>query len=78
LTSALRKYAHKDGVRAVNRLGRQTAARTSIVAAHAAALNVPIVSWAAADPVGMGWAQAMARPGGMITGVFLVILQMRP
>jgi putative ABC transport system substrate-binding protein len=49
-----------------------TAASTSIQAAHVAAPNVPIVSWAAADPVGMGWAQTMARPGGMITGVFLV------
>src|SRR5262245_59832848 len=49
-----------------------TSNTTAIRAAHAAAPTVPIVSWAAADPVAMGWAQSMARPGGMITGLFLV------
>jgi putative ABC transport system substrate-binding protein len=42
----------------------------TIRAIHNAAPTVPIVSWAAADPVNMGWAQTLARPGGMITGVF--------
>jgi putative tryptophan/tyrosine transport system substrate-binding protein len=42
----------------------------TIRAVHNAAPNLPIVSWAAADPVNMGWAQTLARPGGMITGVF--------
>src|SRR6516162_3384730 len=50
-----------------------TATTTAIRAVHAAAPNVPIVSWVAADPVMMGWAQSMARPGGMITGIFQII-----
>jgi putative ABC transport system substrate-binding protein len=44
----------------------------TIQAAHNAAPHLPIVSWAAADPVMMGWAQTLARPGGMITGLFIV------
>jgi len=50
-----------------------TSGTTAIRAAHAAAPNVPIVSMAAADPVMMGWAQSLARPGGMITGLFLIV-----
>ena len=49
-----------------------TSSTTAVRAAHSAAPTVPIVSWAAADPVIMGWAQSLARPGGMITGLFLV------
>jgi putative ABC transport system substrate-binding protein len=49
-----------------------TAGTTTIRAAHDAAPNVPIVAWAGADPVTMGWAQTLTRPGGMITGVFEV------
>ena len=49
-----------------------TTSTTAIRAAHDAAPNVPIVSWASADPVLMGWAQTLARPGGMITGVYAV------
>src|SRR5262245_15714104 len=49
-----------------------TSSSAAVRAAHAAAPTVPIVSWAAADPAAMGWAQSMARPGGMITGLFLV------
>jgi putative ABC transport system substrate-binding protein len=49
-----------------------TSSTTAIRAAHDAAPNVPIVSWAAAHPVIMGWAQTLAKPGGMITGVFQV------
>jgi len=48
-----------------------TAGTTSIQAAHDAAPNDPIVAWAGTDPVTMGWSQTLARPGGMITGVFL-------
>jgi putative tryptophan/tyrosine transport system substrate-binding protein len=48
-----------------------TASTTAIRAAHDAAPNVPIVSWASANAVFMGWAQTWARPGGMITGVFI-------
>jgi putative ABC transport system substrate-binding protein len=47
-----------------------THSTTAIRAAHDAAPNVPIVSWASGNPVAMGWAQTLARPGGMITGVF--------
>ena len=43
---------------------------TAIVAAHDAVPNVPIVSWAGPNPLTLGWAQTLARPGGMITGVF--------
>jgi putative ABC transport system substrate-binding protein len=43
---------------------------TAIRAAHDAAPNVPIVSWLSGNPVAMGWAQTLARPGGMIAGVF--------
>jgi putative tryptophan/tyrosine transport system substrate-binding protein len=49
-----------------------TASTTAITAAHSAAPTVPIVSRSAFDPVWMGWAQTLARPGGMITGVFQV------
>jgi putative ABC transport system substrate-binding protein len=48
-----------------------TAGTPAIVAAHDAAPNIPIVAWAGTDPVTMGWSQTLARPGGMITGVFL-------
>jgi putative ABC transport system substrate-binding protein len=44
---------------------------TTIRALHDAAPNVPIVSWVAGDPIMMGWAQTLARPGGMITGLFV-------
>jgi putative ABC transport system substrate-binding protein len=47
-----------------------TAGTTTIRSVHDAAPNVPIVSWGGADPLIMGWAQSLARPGGMITGVF--------
>src|SRR5262249_48897767 len=43
-----------------------------IQAAHNAAPNVPIVSWAGPDPVMMGWARSLAKPGGMITGLFFI------
>jgi putative tryptophan/tyrosine transport system substrate-binding protein len=48
-----------------------TASTTAIRAAHAAVPTVPIVSWGSGDPVAVGWAQSLARPGGMITGLFL-------
>jgi putative ABC transport system substrate-binding protein len=47
-----------------------TAGGTAIQAVHKATLNVPVVSWVSPDPVMMGWAQNLARPGGMITGLF--------
>ena len=49
-----------------------TAGTTAVQAAHAAAPTVPIVSRASGDPVAMGWAQSLARPGGMITGMSIM------
>lgn len=41
-------------------------------AAHRAAANVPIVAYDfETDPVAEGYAQSIARPGGLVTGVFL-------
>src|SRR5262249_37779130 len=48
-----------------------TGGTTSIRAIHQAVPNVAIVSLASGDPIMMGWAQTLARPGGMITGLFL-------
>ena len=47
-----------------------TAGGASIEAAHKAAPSVPIVSWIGPEPMGMGWAKSLAKPGGMITGIF--------
>src|SRR5215469_18445139 len=33
--------------------------------------SIPMVLPGASDPVGVGWAQSLARPGGNLTGVFL-------
>ncbi len=49
-----------------------TSSTTAISAAHKVAPTIPIVSWASADPVAHGWAQSLARPGGMITGMSLM------
>src|SRR5262245_3566938 len=49
-----------------------TAGTTAIRAAHNAAPTTPIVSSGSADPVAMGWAQSLARPGGMITGMSIM------
>ena len=40
----------------------------SIHAARAATTTIPIVAIGGADPVGEGWAQSLARPGGNTTG----------
>jgi putative ABC transport system substrate-binding protein len=47
-----------------------TVGTAAIRAAHDAVPNVPIVAWAGADPVYMGWAHTLAKPGGMITGMY--------
>ena len=49
-----------------------TGGTTAIRAAHNAAPTTPIVSSGSADPVAMGWAQTLARPGGMITGMSIM------
>jgi putative ABC transport system substrate-binding protein len=46
-----------------------TSGTTSVRAAHAAAPTVPIVMAGSADPVVMGFAQSLRRPGGKITGI---------
>jgi putative ABC transport system substrate-binding protein len=47
-----------------------TSGGAAIAAAHKAAPSVPIVSLIGPEPVDMGWAKSLAKPGGMITGVF--------
>jgi putative tryptophan/tyrosine transport system substrate-binding protein len=47
-----------------------TAGGASIQAAHKAAPNVPVVSLIGPNPLDMGWAKSLAKPGGMITGIF--------
>src|SRR5262249_21013239 len=49
-----------------------TTGTLSIEAAHKAAPSVPIVSLIGPDPVAMGWAKSLAKPGGMITGTFFL------
>jgi putative ABC transport system substrate-binding protein len=45
------------------------ASATAIAAARKQAPNTPLVFAAiAADPIGLGWAESYAKPGGMITG----------
>jgi putative tryptophan/tyrosine transport system substrate-binding protein len=46
-----------------------TRGTTAVRAAHDAAPSVPIVMGGSADPVAMGWAKSLSRPGGKITGV---------
>ena len=45
------------------------ASTPAIIAARSATSQVPIVSPLMADPVGSGFAQSLARPGGNITGL---------
>jgi putative ABC transport system substrate-binding protein len=47
-----------------------TTGGAAIEAAHKAAPSVPIVATMGPDPVMMGWARSLAKPGGMITGLF--------
>ena len=49
-----------------------TGGTTQVSAAHRAAPNTPIVMWGSADPVLMGFAQSLARPGGHITGISIL------
>ena len=48
-----------------------TGGTTSVQAAKDATKTTPIVIAGGADPVGMGFAQSLARPGGNITGLSL-------
>lgn len=49
-----------------------TSGTTQVRAAHRAAPNTPIVMVGSADPVMMGFAQSLARPGGHITGLSIL------
>jgi putative ABC transport system substrate-binding protein len=46
-----------------------TRGTTAVRAARDAAPSVPLVMGGSADPVAMGWAKSLSRPGGKITGV---------
>lgn len=45
--------------------------RGALAAAQRASTTVPIVTVGGADPVGEGWAQSVARPGGQVTGLLV-------
>lgn len=49
-----------------------TAGTTSASAAHAETKRVPIVLAGSADPVAMGFAESLARPGGNVTGLSIL------
>lgn len=75
------RHADNDTQRLVG-LARQLAAlgcrvivtqgTTSVAAAHLGAPEVPIVMAPSADPVGAGFANSLARPGGKITGLSII------
>ena len=54
----------REGSRVIVAIGT-----TSVSAARRAAPDTPIVMAGSADPVAMGFAQSLARPGGRITGI---------
>ena len=49
-----------------------------LLAARNATRSVPIVAIGGADPVGEGWAQSLARPGGNVTGLTVTSLELDP
>jgi len=53
-----------------------TANPASAKAAQAATKKIPIVFYGAADPIGLGLSQSLARPGGNITGVTDIDLEL--
>lgn len=53
-----------------------TAGEPSIRAARQATTTIPIVMGAVGDPVGAGFAKSLARPGGNITGVSNLAVEM--
>lgn len=50
----------------------------SIQAARAATSTIPIVPIGGIDPVGQGWAQSLARPGGNLTGLTVTFPELGP
>jgi len=49
-----------------------------LASARKATNTIPIVSIGGADPVGEGWAQSLARPGGNITGLTVTFPELGP
>jgi putative tryptophan/tyrosine transport system substrate-binding protein len=49
---------------------------TAVAAVHSAAPTIPLVMAGSADPVAMGFAQSLARPGGRITGISILGAEM--
>ena len=45
---------------------------TAVAAVQSAVPTIPIVMAGSADPVAMGFAQSLARPGGRITGISIL------
>ncbi len=50
----------------------------SVNAARAATSTLPIVAIGVIDPVGHGWAQSLARPGGNLTGLTVTFPELGP
>jgi len=48
----------------------------SVLAARAATTTIPIVFFVAADPVQRGWVKSLSRPGGNLTGVVALNLEL--
>ena len=49
-----------------------------LASARKATNTIPIVSIGGADPVGEGWAQSLARPGGNVTGLTVTFPELGP
>jgi putative ABC transport system substrate-binding protein len=49
-----------------------TTGTTAVSAAHRVAATLPVVMAGSADPVQMGFAQSLARPGGRVTGISIL------
>jgi len=50
----------------------------AVLAAKNATTTIPIIFAGGADPVGPGWITSLARPGGNLTGVFVLGLELMP
>ena len=50
----------------------------TLQAARKATSSIPIVALGGSDPVGEGWAQSLARPGGNVTGLTVTFPELGP